>query len=476
MKIIRSIKHYHTFLFSLDLVVWSLSFIIAYWLNHLKTFPRIPDPYLAAIPVVLAVWAFSHFYFSLYEKKNGMVEEFIRQCKASALGLMILLSLSFFIRWHEYSRISIFLFVLIALILGFITRWAYFKSTKYLLQNIRWRKRLLILGCGEIGQTIIDELQKYPTEYQVLGFLDDDPQYTNGSFKEAPWLGPVSSLSDVVKENSVDEVIIAFPSADRDLQWRIIKQCNELEIPYRFVPDLFRLMLQDINVDILGEVPLVGMKGNRITGFNYLFKRTMDVSASFFLLILLAPLMLFVAVMIKLVSPGPVFFKQERIGYRRQPFTFYKFRSMHINSDEDVHKRYIKKWINNECYKKTGADQQTVYKITNDPRIIPWIGAFIRKFSIDELPQLFNVIKGDMSLVGPRPCLSYELQCYKSWHKARFDALPGITGLWQVSGRNRLSFDQMVRLDIRYLQNWSLEMDIAVMLKTPFVIVFDKAF
>ena len=151
-------------------------------------------------------------------------------------------------------------------------------------------------------------------------------------------------------------------------------------------------------------------------------------------------------------------------------------RSMHHNTDESIHEEYVKNWINNGKESAIKDGNIEVHKLTNDPRIIPHIGKFIRKYSIDELPQLFNVLNGDMSLVGPRPCLQYEMEQYKPWHKARFDALPGITGLWQVSGRNRITFDEMVRLDISYLQNWSFEKDIIILLKTPFVVLFDKAY
>ena len=228
---------------------------------------------------------------------------------------------------------------------------------------------------------------------------------------------------------------------------------------------------------MLAGVPLLGSKSNNITGFNYFVKRFSDVVIASLLLIIFSPLMLAVAVLIKVFSRGPVLFVQERVGYRGRLFHFYKFRSMHVDNDPSIHQEYVKKWINgSEEAVLEDEDGVKVHKLTRDPRIIPYIGPFIRKFSIDELPQLFNVIKGDMSLVGPRPCLPYEVDMYKRWHKMRFDVLPGITGLWQVSGRNRLSFDEMVSLDIRYLQNWSLSLDLVIMLKTPFVILFDKAY
>ncbi|MDQ7008083.1 MAG: sugar transferase, partial [Acidobacteriota bacterium] len=229
-------------------------------------------------------------------------------------------------------------------------------------------------------------------------------------------------------------------------------------------------------LSVVAGIPLLGSKGNNITGFNYVLKRLVDIAVSAVLLVIFSPLMLLVALAIKIFSKGPVLFSQERIGYRGRPFKFYKFRSMHVANDPSIHQDYVKKWIEGDKAAEVQDGDTKVHKITRDPRIIPWVGPFIRKFSIDELPQLFNVIKGDMSLVGPRPCLPYEAEMYRRWHKMRFDALPGITGLWQVSGRNRLSFDQMVALDIRYLQNWSLGLDLQIMAKTPYIILFDKAY
>ncbi len=191
-----------------------------------------------------------------------------------------------------------------------------------------------------------------------------------------------------------------------------------------------------------------------------------QIGASLALLIFF-PVMLVIAFVVKVTSPGPVFYKQRRVGYRGRCFTFYKFRSMYTQIDENVHQEYVKKLINgqNNCI-NNGTSEDPFYKITDDPRITPF-GKFLRRTSLDELPQLFNVLRGEMSLVGPRPPIPYEVEEYKNWHFRRIlEVKPGITGLWQVSGRNRLSFDNMVRLDIKYAESWSLRMDVKILLKT----------
>lgn len=206
-------------------------------------------------------------------------------------------------------------------------------------------------------------------------------------------------------------------------------------------------------------------------------KRGIDVVLSLLAILLLSPAFLVIALAVKLTSEGPVFFRQTRVGQYGKHFTFLKFRSMYINNDPKVHQEYIKKFIKEKAaYGPNGAggDNKGVYKVTNDPRVTP-VGAFIRKTSLDEIPQFLNVLKGNMSLVGPRPPIPYELESYDPWHRRRIMELkPGITGLWQISGRSSTTFDDMVRLDLRYTREWSLWLDLAILLKTPWVVVSGK--
>ena len=201
-------------------------------------------------------------------------------------------------------------------------------------------------------------------------------------------------------------------------------------------------------------------------------KRGLDVIGSSMLLALLAPLLLVIAAAVKLKSNGPVFFEQERMGQKMKPFKMLKFRTMHANADHKLHHEYVTRFI------QSGNDAQAgdarIFKLTNDPRVTP-IGSFLRKTSLDELPQLLNVLRGDMSLVGPRPPLPYEVEQYKSWHCRRvLDAKPGITGLWQVTGRSRTTFDEMVRLDLRYARTCSIWTDIKILLATPAAVFSGK--
>jgi exopolysaccharide biosynthesis polyprenyl glycosylphosphotransferase len=204
-------------------------------------------------------------------------------------------------------------------------------------------------------------------------------------------------------------------------------------------------------------------------------KRMMDFAASATLLLLLFPVFAIVAVAIKLTSEGPVLFGQERMGQFGKRFRFLKFRSMYVNNAPRIHQEYIRQFIGGEKEAgETKSDAPTIYKITNDPRITP-VGRFLRKTSLDELPQFWNVLRGEMSLVGPRPPVPYEFEIYQQWHRRRvLEVQPGITGLWQVSSRSRTTFDEMVRLDLRYCNSWSLWLDIKILLATPKAVISAK--
>ncbi len=201
-------------------------------------------------------------------------------------------------------------------------------------------------------------------------------------------------------------------------------------------------------------------------------KRMMDVVGSALALVFFLPAFLAIACAIKATSKGPIFFRQRRIGQRGKSFVFLKFRSMHVNNDAAIHKEYVQKLIAGKAEKQPSAENRDgVYKLTQDPRITK-IGAFLRKTSLDELPQFVNVLKGEMSLVGPRPPVPYEVEAYDIWHRRRLlEAKPGITGLWQVSGRSRVKFDDMVRLDLRYARTWSPWTDVKILLRTPGAVV-----
>jgi lipopolysaccharide/colanic/teichoic acid biosynthesis glycosyltransferase len=247
---------------------------------------------------------------------------------------------------------------------------------------------------------------------------------------------------------------------------------EQLSIRLRVYPEPRQLGEEDLQMVDPFLYPELHAHQDRIATFQVL-KRGMDILGSLALLIILSPLLLAVAGLVKLSSRGPVLFRQVRIGQMIKPFMFFKFRTMYANSDHAIHHDYVS-WFINSSGKIQDKEENTIFKMTNDSRITP-IGYLLRKTSLDELPQLWNVLRGEMSLVGPRPPLWYELQQYKPWHRHRvLEAKPGITGLWQVTGRSRTTFDEMVRLDLRYARRRSLWADIKILLATPAAVIRGK--
>ena len=241
---------------------------------------------------------------------------------------------------------------------------------------------------------------------------------------------------------------------------------NKIEISFHLFPEAGKGTFNDetFNINLYPDLT----KRNTGKVFSLGIKYAIDFIGSSLALLFLAPLFITIAMAIKLTSPGPVFFKQERVGLNGKSFFLFKFRSMKTDCDSAEHQNYIKKFI---CEQSNSAIEPGVFKLTNDTRITP-IGHFLRKTSLDELPQLINVLKGDMSLVGPRPPIPYECELYDIWHRRRLlSCKPGITGLWQVTGRSRTTFDEMVRLDLKYIRDWSLLLDVKILFMTPKAVI-----
>jgi exopolysaccharide biosynthesis polyprenyl glycosylphosphotransferase len=233
------------------------------------------------------------------------------------------------------------------------------------------------------------------------------------------------------------------------------------------IPDLFALSFPGAALEGFGGIPVIDLGRPGIYGWQRFFKRVFDGVAASLGLLFLSPLLSVVAILIKLDSRGPILFKQKRIGENGHPFTMFKFRSMRVGADPKVHRVYVKRLIEQNLGPEQvrGSGQRSL-KMEHDPRITR-VGRIIRKTSIDELPQLLNVLRGEMSLVGPRPPLPYELELYEEWHKRRLEVPPGVTGWWQVKGRNRVSFDEMVRMDLYYIENTSFWLDLKILFLTP---------
>jgi exopolysaccharide biosynthesis polyprenyl glycosylphosphotransferase len=321
--------------------------------------------------------------------------------------------------------------------------------------------RVIVVGAGQAGQRLMQWLLGQPQlGYQVVGFVDDGPTEidlaiaTQRKVIRPLHLGTSADIGAIVARERIDEVIIALPpTAHEQMVW-IMEQCRECDVDFKLVPDLFELAMDQVHIHEVAGLPLIGLKTAKISGWNFFVKRAMDVVISSIVLVGLSWLFLLFALLIKLDSDGPVFFRQERVGRNGRRFMCYKFRTM--VRDAETQKAQLQNMY---------GDHPFFFKDKDDPRRTR-LGKFLRRSSLDELPQFFNVFLGEMSFVGPRPGVPSEVAKYEDWHRDRLLVTPGLTGLWQVSGRSNLTFDEMVRLDLYYAEHWSPWLDVKVILRT----------
>ena len=322
--------------------------------------------------------------------------------------------------------------------------------------------RLLVVGSGRLGKMIMQHIVANPNlGYNIAGFLHDMNE-SPSDFGRFKMLGTLDDLGMVIRSMQIDEVIIALPSHLHQQSIRSVRLCERLGTSFKLVPDLYELSLSRIDMETIEGIPLIGIKQVSINSMQQIVTRTADMIIAFLILLIGFPLWLCIALAIRLSSSGPIFYKQTRIGLNGQPFKVYKFRSMYKNADA----RLADLMSHNEV-------QGPLFKIKDDPRITP-VGKFLRHTSFDEIPQLFNVIQGEMSLVGPRPPLSHEVALYEEWQKGRVAIKPGMTGLWQVRGRSDISFDEGVLMDLYYIENWSLRLYFQVLIRTIPAVIFRR--
>ncbi len=322
--------------------------------------------------------------------------------------------------------------------------------------------RLLVVGSGRLGKMIMQHIVANPNlGYAIVGFLHDmnEPPSDFGRFK---MLGTLEDIGLVIRSMQIDEVIIALPSHMNQHAIKSVKMCERLGTTFKLVPDLYELSLSRIDMETIEGIPLIGIKRVSLNSVQGFITRLVDISVSAIVLVLGSPLWLCIALAIRLSSEGPIVFKQTRIGLKGQPFQLQKFRSMYKDADQ----RLATLMVQNEA-------RGPLFKMKEDPRIT-LVGKFLRRTSLDEIPQLINVLKGEMSLVGPRPPLPREVAQYEEWQKGRLGIKPGLTGLWQVRGRSDISFDEGVLLDLYYIENWSLRLYFHTLLRTIPAVLLSK--
>lgn len=424
-------------------------------------------PSIAAALLLVAIFPTRGIY--QIRRRMTLLDYFPRIVSAFAMVVAGVILLSFFLQITKSRLIFIYLGVF-GVALMMLHRW--------ILQSLRIRlmvrghgvDRVLLVGEGPSSRRLMQSFMGDPTlGYRLIGFVSSHAGAemmrigTERGVLVCPRLGTLEQLGDVVRKQRIDEVLIVEQSDKHVDLPTVINLCRDSVVQFRLVPDMLQISLDRVDVSEINGVPTIGIRGAAIQGWNSILKRGADILISAFVLAVLAIPMVVIAVLIVRDSPGGVFYRHTRVGRYGRPFTMIKFRAMVKDAD--------KQW--EDMATVAGGSAVQLFKDRNDPRITK-VGRVLRRYSLDELPQLFNVVRGQMSIIGPRPPLPREVMSYEEWHLQRLLVRPGITGLWQVNGRSDLPFDEMVRLDLYYAENWSPGLDVKILLRTIPAVVFAR--
>jgi exopolysaccharide biosynthesis polyprenyl glycosylphosphotransferase len=453
-----------TVLIALDLAMVNLAFYLAWYARYrLGLFVALDpgnyvehDVYLPLQVTLSLVFAFIIALRGLYRvpRAASALDDLSPIFTVAGLTVMLVFAGSTFVRYPAESRLTwIFAWALItALVVLARANWLWILGVLHARYRIGV-ERTLVVGDNTVGRMIMQALAGRPyLGYEVAGFLSTT---NDGDFGRFHNLGTPDELARVINQERIAQVVIALPSTSHEAIMRIVDHCRRDGVQFRLVPDLYEVSLGRLDLDTVSGIPLIGLKNPAIRGVNFLAKRGIDIALSGTVLVLFSWLFLLIAVLIWAEDrAGSPLFGHERIGRGGRAFTMLKFRSMRPGADQQL----LELLQHNEA-------EGPIFKMRDDPRRTR-IGALMRRWSIDEWPQLWNVLMGDMSLVGPRPATPREVAQYEEWQLHRLDALPGITGLWQVSGRSELGFSEQVLMDIMYIENWSLGLDLRIMLRT----------
>lgn len=447
-----------------DLVTTAFSFLLTFPLRSLliKIYPFGGGisfaEYLPLLIPIAVVWTilFQFQHSTLNWRYTSFKNEIGRTLKTVIWGEILLLVLLYSFRVYHLSRTFLWLFGLVNGIALLLQKYCLLLLLEYLRAKGINRRKVLIVGDGDGSRRMVDSIQKFSDwGLDIVGFLDGNGHEVGSDYKGAKILGKLEHLPEVLHNHYIDEVIFALPLSKLEQARNLLHLCATEGVQTRIVSDFYGGLIANTEVELVHGLPIITYSPSPRREFSLLVKRMMDIIFSAAALILLSPLFLLIAIAIRLSSPGPIFYRWHVVGLNKRKFVSYKFRTMVVNADE-IKKKLL---AMNEM-------KGVVFKMKNDPRVTK-VGRFLRKFSLDELPQLVSVLKGDMSLVGPRPPLVTEVPEFKNWHRRKLSVKPGITCLWQCSGRNQIKdFDDWVKMDLKYIDEWSLWLDVKILLKT----------
>jgi exopolysaccharide biosynthesis polyprenyl glycosylphosphotransferase len=426
----------------------------------------------AILLLTIPIWVVAAKLYGLYERDEEHVDHSTVDEVVGVFHLVTLGAWFYFVAtWavgianHVPRLVAFWVFAVLLVTIGRgIARAAARKSPLYLQNTI-------IIGAGDIGQLAARKLLQHP-EYRInlVGFVDTRPRDRRPELEHLALLGPIDRLTELITLLDIERVIVAFSDSTDEELVAMVRELRKLDVQIDVVPRLFEVVGPKARIHAFEGLPFVGLPPAKLSPSSRLLKRLVDCVVSGVMLIVLAPLMGLIAICIRLDSTGPILFRQRRLGYEMRPFTVLKFRTMRVDTDETEHRRYIERTLTHNASPNTNG----LYKLDRSDAVTR-VGRVLRKTSLDELPQLFNILRGDMSLVGPRPCLDYETEGFAEHHFDRFLVPPGLTGLWQVTARSRSTFGEALDMDVAYVRGWSLGLDLQLLLKTPFSLVRMRA-
>ena len=445
----------------IDIIVILISLVLAYYVRFKTT---LFGPLGGSLPFVhylvftifciVPTYLLLYYFFGLYKpfrNKSSIFSGAEDIVKSDIMAFIILVAILFIINQPDFSRIMLLLLSLFGMVLAIFERALVVLVLRFMRVNNRNLKHMLIIGDNELAFTFARKIKsKTYLGYKISGFLGR-AEHLGKTFEGIPFIGTFKDLPDVLKTHKFDRVVIAIPLKYYYHLNEIVDSCEEEGIKAEIIPDYYKYLPARPSVDMLDDLPIINIRYVPLDdAFNKFKKIVEDYFVAIVAIIITSPIMLITAIAIKLESPGPIIFKQERIGYNGKPFMMYKFRSMKVQDENE---------------------EKSQWTTEDDPRKTK-VGSFIRKMSIDELPQFFNVLKREMSVVGPRPERPYFVEQFKKEipkYMVKHQVRPGLTGLAQVNGyRGNTSIDKRIEYDIRYVENWSLVLDIQIMFKTVF--------
>lgn len=459
-------------IFVADELSMTAAFLLAYEIRGIGGLSERYGPlapfsnYAWLLLVILPLWGFLAYLFKLYESQRtrSLRFEIWNLLKTVFFGSLFLAALVFGLKEQIISRLFIAIFGMAA----FVCLGAERILIRTLARSLRKQgynyRNILIVGTGRRARELIRTIKEHKQwGLKITGIISDNPDTNLKQIANTPVIGGVDDIPRLLIEKVIDEVVFAVTRRQLEALEDIFLLCEELGIKARVAVNFFPNMIAQVHLDDLQGIPLLTFTTTPHDELSLAVKRSFDILVSLVLLLVAAVPMIVMAVLIRLTSPGPVFFRQMRLGLNGRRFTLYKFRSM-IKDAEEL----------KQDLAHLNEMRGPVFKMKDDPRLTP-IGKWLRRTSMDELPQLLNVLKGDMSLVGPRPPLPDEVRKYERWQRRRLSMKPGLTCLWQVSGRSRIiDFEEWMKLDLQYIDNWSLKLDFKIFLKTIPVVLLGR--